>query len=141
MRETEFVALAEVAMHRKEHVVVLRPGKHGILAHTMFYADEIRGDQEYRADSGLVAARELQMAKLLVESLAASFEPGKYKDKFREKLQAVIDAKLQGRQVAQVSEAHKPAAVVDILQALEKSLQMIRKPAGKTVVGQCENIC
>ena len=132
MRETRFVALAEVAMHRKEHVVVLRPGKHGILAHTMFYADEIRADQEYRADGGLVAGRELQMAKLLVESLAAPFEPGKYKDNFREKLQAVIDAKVQGRQVAQLSEARKPAAVVDILQALEKSLKMVRKPAGKT---------
>jgi DNA end-binding protein Ku len=130
MRETHFVALAEIAMHRKEHVMVLRPGKHGLVAHTMFYSDEIRANQEYRANTSLAGGRELDMAKLLIQSLAAPFEPGKYRDKFREKLQALIDAKVQGRQVAQISTAREPAAVVDILQALENSLKLVRKPAG-----------
>ncbi len=132
MRETQFVALAELAMHRKEHVMVLRPGKHGLLAHTMFYSEEIRQDQEHQAQTSLVVGKELQMAKLLVESLAASFDAGKYKDKYREKLQAVIDAKVQGRPVALTQAASKPAQVVDILQALEKSLQLVRKPPGHT---------
>jgi DNA end-binding protein Ku len=130
MRETGYVALAEVAMHRREHVMILRPGRHGLLAHTMFYADEIRSDQEHRSDISVVGAKELQMAKLLVESLAAPFEPGKYKDKFREKLEQMIAAKIEGRQVSQVPAARKPAEVVDILKTLEQSLKLARKPMG-----------
>jgi len=82
-------------MHRREHVMILRPGRHGLLAHTMFYANEIRQDQEHRADTRLVSDKELKMAKLLVESLAAPFESAKYKDKFREKLEAMIAAKIE----------------------------------------------
>jgi DNA end-binding protein Ku len=132
MRETGYVALAEVAMHRREHVKILRPGRHGLLAHTMFYADEIRSDQEHRSDTSLVADKELKMAKLLVESLTAPFEPGKFKDKFREKLEQMIAAKIAGREVAQVPAARKTAEVVDILQALEQSLKLARKPMGST---------
>jgi DNA end-binding protein Ku len=132
MREAGLVALAEVAMHRREHVMILRPGRQGLLAHTMFYADEIRSDQEHRSDTGMVSAKELQMAKLLVESLAAAFEPGKFKDKFREKLEQMIAAKIEGREVAKVPAARKTAEVVDILQALENSLKLTRKPMGST---------
>jgi len=132
MRESQFVALGEVAMHRREHVMILRPGRRGILAHTMFYGDEIREEQEYRADKGLVGPKELQMAKLLIESLAAPFEPGKYKDKFREKVEAMIAAKLEGRTVAIAPSSRKQAEVVDILHALESSLKLVRKPAAST---------
>lgn len=132
MRETGYVALAEVAMHRREHVMVLRPGARGLLAHTMFYANEIRQDQEHRADTSLVGEKELKMAKLLVESLAAPFESAKYKDKFREKLEAMIAAKLEGKQVASVPEQKKAAPGADILQALERSLQLVRKPVARS---------
>lgn len=130
VRETGLVALAEVAMHRREHVMILRPGRHGLLAHTMFYADEIRSDQEHRTDTSAVNGKQLQMAKLLVESLAAPFEPTKFKDKFREKLEQMIAAKIEGREVAKIPAARKTAEVVDILQALENSLKLARKPMG-----------
>ena len=130
MRQTQFVALAEVAMHRREHVMILRPGRQGLLAHTMFYADEIRSDQEHRTDTSAVNGKELQMAKLLVESLAAPFEPTKFKDKFREKLEQMIAAKIEGGEVAKIPAARKTAEVVDILQALENSLKLVRKPMG-----------
>lgn len=129
MRDAGSVALAEVAMHRREHVVVVRPGEHGLIAHTMFYANEIRADQEYRADTSQVNAKELQLAKQLVGSLAAPFEPAKYKDKYREKLQAMIDARVEGRQVAEAPPTQKAAEVVDIMDALRNSLKMAKKPA------------
>ncbi len=128
MRDAGSVALAEVAMHRREHVVVVRPGEHGLIAHTMFYANEIRADQEYRADTSQVNAKELQLAKQLVGSLAAPFEPAKYKDKYREKLQAMIDARVQGREIAEEPPARKAAEVVDIMDALRNSLKMAKKP-------------
>lgn len=128
MRKTGYVALAEAAMHRREHVMVLRPGKTGLLGHTMFYASEVRSSLEHRTDASGTTPKELAVAEKLIESLAAPFDPGKYKDAYREKLQALIDAKLEGRQVAAAAAPIESAPAVDILEALQKSLAAVRKP-------------
>jgi DNA end-binding protein Ku len=128
LKESGYVALAEVAMHRREHVMVIRPGERGLIAHTMFYASEIRSDQEFRTTPGEVKPKELQLAKQLVESLVAPFEPQKYKDKFHQKVQAMIDARIAGKEVAKAPEPKKTAEVVDIMEALKKSLSAVRKP-------------
>jgi len=63
LRGTQHVALARVGMYGREHVVIVRPGEHGILAHTMFYVDEIRFENEFRANPEAVGAKELELAK------------------------------------------------------------------------------
>ena len=134
LRETGFVGLAEVAMHSREHILVVRPGRSGLIAHTMFYADEIRASEEFHADPTNLNPRELDLAKRLIETLAAPFQPEKFRDRFRERLQELIDAKLAGRRVAEERGAKRtPAAVVDIMEALQKSLNEAsqRKPAGR----------
>src|SRR5579884_672722 len=78
MQEAGYYALAKVAMHNREHIVILRPGKKGILLHTMYYADEIRQVDEFRTDTDLVKPNELAMANMLIETLKADFEPQKY---------------------------------------------------------------
>jgi DNA end-binding protein Ku len=128
LKRSGFVALAEFAMHRREHVVVVRAGKRGIILHTLFYNNEVRREDEYPANDSLVNPKELDVALLLVESMSGRFEPDKFRDTYREKLEALIAAKIQGREVARTPSA-KPAPVVDIMDALQKSLQMARKPA------------
>ena len=66
LRESKYYALAKVAMHNREHIVILRPGEKGILLHTMYYADEIRHVEEFRTDTSLVKEKELEMAKMLI---------------------------------------------------------------------------
>ncbi len=127
LRQTGYAALAELAMHRREHVVIIRPGARGLLAHTMFYASEVRSEEEFRTDTSLVVGRELDMAKLLVEALVAKFEPGKYRDTYREKLEAIIQARVEGRQVAGAAEAPRQQKVVDIMEALQNSLAAARR--------------
>jgi len=56
--------------------------------HTMFYANEVRKDKEFKADPGLVADKELDLAVKLIEALAAKFEPEKFKDTYREQVEA-----------------------------------------------------
>lgn len=97
LRKSGAVAVAEVAMHRREHVLILRPGERGIVGHTMFYVNEIRREEEFRTDSSLVNPKELDMALLLVNSMTAHFEPEKFKDKYRERLEELIQQKLAGR--------------------------------------------
>jgi len=82
-------------MHNREHIVVLRPGPKGILLHTMYYPDEIRQVEEFRTDTSIVKEKELAMAKMLIDSLLAEFEPQKYHDAYRENLMAMIQARLK----------------------------------------------
>lgn len=122
MRESGYAAIAQVAMHRREHVMILRPGRKGIVAHTMFYPDEVRSDLEFRTDTALVTPRELGLARMLIDTLAARFEPEKFKDSYRERLRQLIESKAGGGAVAPAAPA--PAAkVVDIMEALQKSLE------------------
>jgi DNA end-binding protein Ku len=128
LRESSFYGVAKVAMHNREHIVILRPGAKGILSHTMYYQDEIRQVEEFRTDTSLVKDKELAMAKMLISSLEAEFEPRKYHDDYRENLQKMIEAKIEGRNVVATPETHI-APVIDIMEALKKSLAQKRKPA------------
>jgi DNA end-binding protein Ku len=127
LRRTGYAGLAKVTMHNREHVVVLRPGKQGIVMHTMYYANEVRKSEEFRTDLSTVKDKELELATSLVESLSGSFEPEKYKDTYRENLQIVISAKLKGQEVVEVA-APQMAKVIDIMEALKQSLAMAKKP-------------
>ena len=132
LRKTGYVALAQIAMHRREHVAVIRAGDRGILMHTMFYANEVHKEQEFKADSALVADKELDLAVKLIEALAAKFEPEKFRDKYREQVEALIAAKIQGHEVVSSESRPVPALpVVDIMEALKKSLAAARKPVGR----------
>jgi len=125
---TGLVAVAEFAMHSREHVVVLRPGKTGIISHTMYFTSEVRADEEYRADATSITPKELDLAQALIHSLAARFEAEKYRDTYREKLQSMIADKVAGKPVAKLETA-KSAEVVDIAEALRRSLANLKNPA------------
>src|SRR3982750_323524 len=128
LRESHYYAVAKVAMHNREHIIVLRPGAKGILSHTMYFQDEIRQVEEFRTDTSLVKEKELAMAKMLISSLEENFEPQKYHDSYRENLKKMIEAKIEGRKVVETPSEHV-APVIDIMEALKRSLAEKRKPA------------
>lgn len=123
------VAIAQFAMHGREHAVVLRPAKKGLLAHTMYFASEVRADEEYRADVAEVSKKELDLAQTLIHSLAAPFEPEKYRDTYRDKIQSIIDSKVKGLPIAPAPSIPRQTEVVDIADALRRSLATLKKPA------------
>jgi DNA end-binding protein Ku len=127
MRQSGYYAVAKIAMHNREHVLILRPGAKGILLHTMYYVDEIRQVDEFRTDTDLVKPKELEMAKMLIENLADNFEPKKYRDEYRDNLMKMIEAKVAGRKVVETPAPHV-APVIDIMEALKKSLAEKKKP-------------
>ncbi|HET9837905.1 MAG TPA: Ku protein [Candidatus Angelobacter sp.] len=128
LKQSGCVGVAKIAMHNREHIVILRPGPKGILLHTMYYPDEIRQVDEFRTDTSIVKENELKMARMLIESLLAEFEPGKYKDAYRENLMKMIQDKVEGKQVIATAEPKHKAPVVDILEALKMSLAEVKKP-------------
>lgn len=127
LRQSQYYGVAKVSMYNREHVVILRPASKGLLLHTMFYLDEIRQVEEFRTDTSLIKERELELAKTLISSLAEDFQPGKYHDTYRENIRQMIDAKIAGRKIVEPP-APKLAPVIDIMEALKRSLAERRKP-------------
>jgi DNA end-binding protein Ku len=123
LSETQLAALAQVAMHGREHVIVLRAGDKGLIAHTMFYVNEVRRAEEYGTETGDVAGKELDLAKQYVEALMEPFRPEEFTDGYREQLQALIASKEVPQSAVASDQAKKPGKVVDIMDALRKSLE------------------
>jgi len=132
LRRTGYASIAKLTMHNREHIVVLRPGKHGLILHTLYYRDEVRAVDEFRTDTSQIKDKELDLATMLIDTLAASFEPEKYSDSYRENIRALIDAKIQGQQIVAPPAAQAAAPVLDILEALKVSIAQLKKPAAST---------
>ncbi len=128
LKRTGRLGVAKLTMHNREHVVILRPGKKGLMLHTMYYQDEVRASEEFRTDSSIVKEPEVAMAQQLIDALVVPFEPAKYSDSYREALKAMIDAKISGHDVVNAPPAQELAPVVNIMDALQKSLTALRKP-------------
>ncbi len=130
MEESGYGAIAKLCMHQREHIVIVRPRAKGLTLHTMFYSNEIRAAESVPADKIELKEPEKKLAQQLIESLAAPFEPQKYRDEYQENQRAMIDAKLKGQEVTEVAQPHM-APVIDLMEALKKSLAEKQAPAAK----------
>ena len=130
--ESDFVAIAKVTMHNREYTVFLRPHEGGLMLHTMYYADEVRKVEGFGAPDVELKEAEVKVAHQLIEALADEWKPEKYTDSFQENLKKLIQAKLEGGEVAAVEKPKKLAPVVDLMAALKQSLAQMegkKKPA------------
>jgi DNA end-binding protein Ku len=141
LTETKLAALAQIAMHGREHIIVLRAGGKGLIAHTMFYVNEVRGGEEHATDTTDVIGKELDLAKKYIEALVEPFKPEEFTDSYREQLQALIASKEVPQPAVETAQSKKsPSKVVDIMEALRKSLETAktanaeRKPAGSVAI-------
>jgi DNA end-binding protein Ku len=128
MQQSGYGAIAKLTMHQREHIVILRPGSRGMTLHTMFYSNEIRAAESVPTDKVELKDQEKKLAQQLIESLAAPFEPQKYRDEYQENVKAMIAAKLKGQEVTEVAHPHM-APVIDLMEALKKSLAEKQAPA------------
>ena len=138
LRETKYYGIAKIAMHNREHIVVVRPADKGMLLHTMYYQDEIRQVDEFHTDTSQVKEKEVGLAKMLIESLAAEFEPQKYHDTYRDNIRKLIEAKLEGNKIVETPTPHI-APVIDIMEALKRSLAEQKKPVGTATAAAGES--
>jgi len=111
-------------MHQREYTVFIRPRNHGLTVHTMYFANEIRTVQGYgkTEQETKVKPLEMKLAEQLIESLAQDFKPQQYHDTFQDNLRALIEAKREGKSIT-VEPAPKRAPVIDMMEALKRSLQ------------------
>jgi len=123
------VAVVKVALRNRESLATLRVRDGVFVLETMLWPDEVRVPEFPFLDEDVeVRPQELAMAGSLIETLSGDFDPGQYKDSYREALQAVIEAKVAGREVVQ-SEPAQPTSgtVVDLMAALRASVDAAKK--------------
>ncbi len=130
MRETNKVGIAKVVIRSKEQLVALRPvevegGTPVLGMATMVFADEIVDPRriDELPDDVDVDARELEIAKQLVDSLAAPFEPTRYEDSYRAEVLEMIERKAAGEEIAVQPQVEEAAPVPDLMAALKASLE------------------
>ena len=125
MTELNKVAIGRIIMRSKESLVAIRPIDGVLCVETMRYADEVLPAADLVLDDADVAeptARELEMAKQLVDALATDFEPEKYHDAYREQLMSLIERKAAGEEIVAEPHVEEAGKVVDLMAALEQSL-------------------
>jgi DNA end-binding protein Ku len=127
------VAVVKVALRQRESLATLRVRNGIFVLETMLWPDEIRTpDFPFLEEDVEVRSQELAMASSLIETMAGDFDPSDYKDAYREALQAVIEAKAEGREVVQPAEAQEEPAAADLLSALRASVEAAKKSRGAT---------
>lgn len=121
--------IAQMAMHNREHIVAIRPGARGLVLHTLFYEEELRSAEEHYTERGAFKKQENELAALLIDNLTGPLELSQYADGYRQRLEEAIEAKKRGSKTI-AAQQKKLAPVVDIMEALRKSVAVGKLKAG-----------
>lgn len=129
LQSSKKVALGKIAFGGREHLVAVTAPTDdklaGMMAYTMRYAEELRDPADYFNDIKKVTVDEdqLSLAKELIKRKAAKFTPEKFKDEYEAALRTMVEAKVQHAPVPQDEPAPKSAKVINLMDALRKSVQ------------------
>jgi DNA end-binding protein Ku len=135
MRESGRTALARYAARGKQYLVMIRPVERGLVMQQLLYADEVRAlDDVPMPDAPMVRESELKLAHQLVDQISSeTFEPTKYEDEVKKRIQADIDRKVAGHEIEEAPAEEAPAQVIDLMEALKASLESGgKRGAGKS---------
>src|SRR3954468_22140269 len=130
------VGIGKLALYGREYLVAVRPFQRGIVMHTLHHAAEIRGIEaveELNAVPEKVKPEEIKLARQVIQTFEQPLDLANYRDEYREGLQRIIDAKIAGQEVVTSAAPDAPPKVVNLMDALKKSLDAVstqkKKPA------------
>jgi DNA end-binding protein Ku len=135
MSETGRVGVGRVVLRTKQYLCAVRPLGDALVLTTMNFSDEVTPSSDLEGLPGAnaePASREMKMAKQLIDSLTAKFEPDKYHDSYRESVLELIEAKAQGQEIVSEPPPEQKAPVVDLMSALEASLAAVKEKGEAT---------
>jgi DNA end-binding protein Ku len=135
MKESGKVAIARVVIRSKENLVAIRPLDGVLTMETMLFGDEVvppDGIEDIPSSDGKAktSAREVEMAKQLIDSLTAEFDPDKYRDEYRDRVLDMIERKADGQDVVVEAPEEEPQKVPDLMAALEASIKGAKRQGG-----------
>jgi DNA end-binding protein Ku len=124
MKEKERVGLARIVIAHREHMVALEPLGKGIVATTLRYDYEMRDENQFFKEIATpkVSKDMLELAGHILETKAAHFDPGKFKDQYEIALRKLVERKAAGKKIEPAVRPEKPDNVINLMDALRQSL-------------------
>jgi DNA end-binding protein Ku len=138
MEDAGKVAIARVVIRTKEYLAAIRPAGKSLMMSTMIFGDEVVDAgkiDELPASGGKASAKEVQMARRLIDSLSVDFDPGRYRDEYRERVLDLIERKAAGEEISVQAPEEEAGASPDLMAALEASLAESRGEAKRNGAG------
>ena len=119
------IAIGKTVMGTKDTLMAIIPREDGMLISTMFYADDVKELQK-QYDKPEVSEQEMNMAKVLINSMDTPFDPAKYKDEYQVKLRQLIETKISGKEIV-AAKPDNTGKVIDLMDALKASVEKAKK--------------
>ena len=141
MEEADRIGIATFVMRRKQYLAAIRPHGDVLVRETMFFADEVRDpaqEIEQLPAKPSLRKKDVDMAVDLIESMSTEWNPGNYRDTYTERVEQLVEAKRNDEEVVTESEEQPAAQVVDLMEALQASLDSARghRPGNRNQGGQ-----
>ncbi|GAB3291062.1 non-homologous end joining protein Ku [Parasphingorhabdus pacifica] len=130
MSETNQAGIATFVLRGKAYLTAVRADETALALNTLFFADEIRDPGELVEDApatGEPTEKEIQMATTVIESMSGEWEPEEYEDTYTTRVEQLIEEKSQGRTPEVAEEPPQPTDVIDLTDALRRSVDHARK--------------
>ncbi len=139
LKESGKVGVGKVVLRDRETPVLISPHEKGIMMYRLRYPNEVRNINEVPQMLEVKADKEqLKLAKMLVDSMSVKFSQIEMKDHYHDKLKAIIDAKVEGKEVVTVTE--EEPKVVDIMTALKASIEAAKKKPMEKARGEAKKV-
>ena len=133
MGEAGAVGIGRVTLSRRERLVMVEPRDSGMVLTTMRTADEVRAPQSTSLD-GAIDTEMLAIARAIIAQRTGKFDPSKFRDRYQEALQELIEAKMKGVAIKPRA-VSTPSPVIDLMAALKRSLAQ-EAPTAKGAVAR-----
>ncbi|APH07098.1 Ku protein [Bacillus weihaiensis] len=136
------IGIAEITIRSKQQLAMVRVYQNCIVMETVHYPDEVRNVREVPSvpEQVDVGSKELDTAIMLIDQLTTTFDPEKYKDDYRLALQELIDRKVNQDEGKTPTEAAPRQNVVDLMSALQASIEKTKKPQSKSTKPKSQTI-
>jgi DNA end-binding protein Ku len=121
MQKEECVGIARIGMHRREHMLILRPSEDCVVAHTMFYANEVRPAPRVELTADF-SDKEVSMATALIKGYEGNFDPNQFKDLYQERIREIVEARVDSRVEIHPAPASPKAGAPDLMEQIRLSL-------------------
>jgi DNA end-binding protein Ku len=129
MRGRGLLAVAKLTMRQRERLAAIRADDTVLVLETLHWPDEIRIPDFEVGDASVAADDQVAMAGELIEHLRSSFEPARYRDTYRERLEEAIESRLAGKEIELAPDQPEAAEVVDLMEVLRRSVEETRLTA------------
>jgi DNA end-binding protein Ku len=133
LAESGKIAIAKVVIKTRQHLAAIKPQKRGLMLEIMHFPEELLETADFKEPSAVQPGKgEVAMARKLVESMTAKWDPSAFKDEYHETLEKIVEAKLRGkgRQKPAPEMKSKATNVIDLAEVLQESIKSVR--ANKT---------